>query len=298
MKKYTVYGSCQAHALGLILDSNPHFRSQYQYHPIQIAHSLTLSEIENLNQTLFPQMDLFIYQPIINYEQPKTTEYITHHILSPNCQKIVFPFLNFNGYHPQTVMVWDDLNKTNISSYLPDCVYHDRNLIKAYLQPNFSLTQCLDQINNHYFYTPTELNQIVEESLDQLRRRETNNHLGYYIKCADLIANNFRKHLLFFTNNHPTKHVFHYIAIQIFNYLSIWSEYDDTIDPLFQWGVLPIYPSVFTQLNLAFDQPKKYIRNQIELCKYDAFVKIIDKYNQICQHQMGWDALANSVKLV
>ena len=287
MKHYTVYGSCQAHALGLILNSNEIFKKHYQYHPIKGAWCATLEEIKDYNTNLFPTLDLLIYQPIINYEDPKTTKYITQNCLKPGCQLIVFPFLHFTGYHPQNTSVWDTTNHKAVSSHYPECHYHDRNLIIAYLKPNFNLDEFAKKINSLDFYDWNSTYNNTMQSLNKLRQREVNDHPGYYICVADFIQQNFQEQLLFWTVNHPTKYLLQFVAKQVFNHLQIWISFDDRIDPLSGEDVFPIYNSVARNHELKFDHIRHYIRHNHLTLKKQVFRQSLASYDQLLQTEQG-----------
>lgn len=287
MKHYTVYGSCQAHALGLILNSNKFFKKHYKYHPVKGAWCATLAEIQNYNKTLFPTLDLFIYQPIINYEEPKTTKYITSHCLKPGCQTIIFPFLYFKGYYPQSTSVWDTTNDKAVGSYHPECLYHDKNLISAYLQPNFNLDEFTKKINSLDFYDWNSTFNILTQSLNELRKREVNDYVGYYIKVADFIQHNFKSKLLFWTVNHPTKYLLQYVAKQVFNHLGVWINFDKRIDPLSSGDVFPIYNSVARNHGLKFDHIRHYIRGYQLILKKQVFRRTLPSYDQLLKTPNG-----------
>jgi hypothetical protein len=291
MKHCTVYGSCQAHALGLILNSNENFRKKFEYHPIKGVWGLTSDEIKDYNTHLFPTLDLFIYQPVINYEEPKTTKYITENCLKSGCQIIIFPFLYFTGYHPQSTSVWDTLNNQGLGNYHPECLYHDRNLITAYLKPDFNLEKFTKQINDPGFYDWNWTYNQTMQSLNQLRKREINDYKGYYIRMADFIQNNLQNQLLFWTINHPTKFTFQYLAKQIFNHLKIWINFDPNIDPLSNGDVFPIYNSVAKNLGLKFNHNRHYIRNHQRTLKKDVFAQTIAVYNQFTKTLEGRKSL-------
>jgi hypothetical protein len=287
MKHYTVYGSCQAHALGLILNSNEIFKKQYQYHPVKAPWGTPLDEIQEYNRTLFPTLDLFIYQPIINYEEPKTTKYITQNCLKPGCQIIIFPFLYFRGYHPQSVTVWDTTNDKAVSSHHIECLYHDKNLISSYLQPNFNLDEFTKKINSFDFYDWNTTFNITMQSLKELRKREINDYVGYYIRVADFIQQNFQQQLLFWTVNHPTKYLLQYLAKQVFNHLGIWIAFDNQIDPLSKGDVFPIYNSVAKNHGLTFDYIRHYMRGHQLTLKKQVFQQSLASYDQLLQTPNG-----------
>src|SRR5437588_7337573 len=122
MKKYTVLGSCQAEGLVRLLSTNPSFTSQYQYQPIKAIWQITEDEIPGVHAML-KTIDLFIYQPIMNYGFLMTTQYITEKDLKPDCLKLIFRYFYFAVYHSQIMSIITKFGRA-LTGF---CDYHDFN---------------------------------------------------------------------------------------------------------------------------------------------------------------------------
>ena len=287
IKKYTTYGSCQADTLAQILNSNAEFRSKYEYIPTKRVKLLTEDDIHDLNDNVFSKLDLFIYQPIYNYHPHMSTKYIIENVLKPECIKIVFPFLHFTAYHPQTIAV------AGIDEFTS---YHDINLMKLYVEKNsINLDNFIETINSSNYYDQEYLMKLVNKNILNFRVREINfDQQGHYIPVSDFIINNYQKKLLFYTFNHPSKYILQYIVIEIFKYLNISISFDDNIDTLSSFIML-IYNSVHKNLNLQFEQHTTHIFSNIPFTKQQVFLIDINAYDKYCRNPQGKELLINSI---
>jgi hypothetical protein len=128
-------------------------------------------------------------------------------------------------------------------------------------------------VNNIDFKSSEYLMSVLSNDVKQLKNRENKiketyhgNHI-YYIFTSDFIENNYDKELLFYTLNHPTKHIFQHMANKINNVIKINIDY--CIDPLSTNVKQIIYKSI--QKAVKFDieiyKPydiKKYVREYIK----------------------------------
>jgi hypothetical protein len=149
MKKYTTYGNCQADSLAKFLNSNKDFSSIYKYEFIGLPWKMTRDQIVQALNNILPYVDLFIYQPYLNFDLEYTTQYITEKILKKDCIRIVFPSVHFSAYHPQTTAFTVD--NTLFSGFT---VNHDYNLIKKYLSSgaDINIDIFINEINKEDYY--------------------------------------------------------------------------------------------------------------------------------------------------
>jgi hypothetical protein len=93
-------------------------------------------------------------------------------------------------------------------------------------------------VNNEYLKTSEELDTIAQNSLNELKRRFDENVKKYasnniiIISTYEFIKNNYKDKLLFYSMNHPTKHVIQYICKIIIHILKIENTIDYKIDML------------------------------------------------------------------
>jgi hypothetical protein len=116
MKKYTVYGNCQARVIPSVLNSSKVFKSQFQYVDVKAVHTITPEELDYYIEVLLPQLDLFIFQPVskkYNNNEKYSTEFLLSK-LNSDAISISFPSCYFTGYTPEikhTKLIRDGVNK-------------------------------------------------------------------------------------------------------------------------------------------------------------------------------------------
>ena len=146
---------------------------------------------------------------------------------------IIFDSCHFNFYY-------FDLTYKKIDNELirKPIDYHYNTMIDYY-KNNLSAEKYIeDCINNVDIKTNEDLEIIANKSLLEMNMRYTNIKLKYVntniyiISIYDYVKENYKKKLLFYSMNHPTKYVFQYISEQIINYLHISNNIDYNIDTL------------------------------------------------------------------
>lgn len=101
--------------------------------------------------------------------------------------------------------------------------YHHIELVKKYLS-GASLDEYIDTVVNNYdFKSKEELVGMYEDSITRLRERESTLLEYVYldpskltrILVSDYIEQNYKKHLLFNTINHPTHHIINFVTSKV-----------------------------------------------------------------------------------
>ena len=117
--------------------------------------------------------------------------------------------------------------------------YHLDSLIDCY-KKNYSIDKYIeDCVNNVNFKTNEDLENIAINSLIELNNRYnkakniyTNTENVYVMTIHDYVKENYKKKLLFYSMNHPSKYIFQYICEEIIKYLQIKNTINYNIDPL------------------------------------------------------------------
>jgi hypothetical protein len=261
MKKMTIIGNCQANALSKFLLSNSTFSYNYEYIEIKPIFLMNEDELNYLYIYILPILDLIIIQPISEEFNNNNIKYSTKTILNNikfDCTTIIFPSLYFDFYHPYLCYLNDE--NTKISEPMD---YHDKILINLYLSnkdlPNDSIIKrYLNIFNNNILLNQSMIENNLINSLQKVHDKELKfNNFGVkntkYIYSYEYIKNNYNKNLLFYSINHPSKHLLQYISDEILNYLNIKLEkYSLDIDP-FDNIIIPIYKtlSIFLQFDIS-----------------------------------------------
>lgn len=237
-----VYGNCQAAKIAEGLSSNSIVTKQYTMIVLpaifEIDHEFLLGLREIINFA-----DLFIYQYVKmnnKFHPVLGTEYILT-ALSDTCRKICIPNIYFTGYFPQ--MCTNLLDKHKLFPI------GDKNINNLYSKKQLTEEQ-LSSLGDDEYYSKEEILKQVEESFNNLKDREC--------KCdviiSDFIENNYKKDLLFYTENHPTNIVLEEMSKRIIS--AITGKEDDykvRISSALDDIQLPIYPSVQCHLGLKFN---------------------------------------------
>ena len=270
--KILFYGNCQIGAISDIIKKTVQNYST----------TLILCWIENIDKNYFTEKikeaDIIITQPINpNY---RNADYLDTEFILKNAKSeakiIIVPSLYFNFYYFD--LTYKTLNNSELLRIPSD--YHYNAIINNYDLNNNSI---FNQINDVNLKSKEELQNIALASIKELEKRENemmsynNLHKCDIISVSNYINNNYKNTLLFYSMNHPTKYLFHFIAKKIIKILDIDDLNNYNIDPLEsnERGIL--YKCIQNVVN--FDITKHAPR----LCKYDLEIKekIIDKYIEI-----------------
>lgn len=289
-KKFTVIANCQTCIVDFLL-SNPNFRNIYEYIQLYTVHTTTQNDIDNI-YNIIESIDLLLIQPI-NNNYKGIINFGTYNIISktkPSCKVILFPSLHLSFYYPFCIYIFNKKTHKLLQSPID---YHDINLInvcKKYKSLDIITDKFKEIVNNIDLHNEEYCNNIFTNSINELIKREKE-YLSFIpeekknntsiINSSTYILKNYKKQLLFYSINHPTKYLFHYICDQIFNMLQIsLNTYPDIIDPLIHNNVPILYN--FLSKNVDFDISTIPIIINGKQISIDEFVKIYyDVYSKL-----------------
>jgi len=270
------YGNCQTFAIKNILNLKNVIEKNIE------CHSTTISKDDF--DSLLINADVIITQSISdNY---RNLDYLsTKYILSKckkDCKIIIFDSCYFNLYHFD--LTYKVVNNIIIKEPVD---YHYNNLLQCY-QNNLPFESFLEIINNKNFKTQDELEIIANNTLTELLKRYYNNIEKYkndniyIISTYEYIKNNYKKKLLFYSMNHPTKDVLQYIAEQIITILKFKNTINYNIDPLSGIKCI-LYKCLENIVDFNVDDYEPKIFNAIYNLNnnYDIVKLYYDTYNNI-----------------
>ena len=223
------YGNCQSDAVRhtLCLPSD-------KYNLIHISCWTTDTDKEKFTE-IIRMCDIIITQPISdNYRDLDylSTSYIIGN-KQEHCKIIIFDSCYFDFYY-------FDLTYKMFNSdvlHLP-IDYHYNKMIECY-NNNLSIEHYINNyVNNVNLKTRDELENLAENSLNELRKRYEENKIKFIDKnifittTHDYIKNNYKSKLLFYSMNHPTKYVIQHICEEIINILKLPNTINYNIDML------------------------------------------------------------------
>ena len=273
------YGNCQIAAIKetLCLSNN-------EYNIFHIQCWTTECKKETFID-IIKKCDIIITQPINdNYRGVDylSTNFIIKHI-NHKCKIIIFDNCYFNFYYFD--LTYKKFNNENLRKPTD---YHYNKMIECY-NNNYSIEYYIDNyVNNENLKTSQELEEIANNSLEELEKRYNSNKEKYnknniyIISISEFIKNNYKNKLLFYSMNHPTKYLIQYICLEIIKILQIPNTINYDIDKLNNSKCI-IYKCI--QKNVNFDITNHESLLSIELDtisnNYDIIKLYYDTYKSI-----------------
>lgn len=221
------YGNCQAHAIRSTLN--------IKYMNVFDIPCWTINIKKKHFTNIIKKCHIIITQAISDNYRDKhylSTNYIIKKA-RPHCKIIIFDSCYFNFYYFDSKHI--HFNNTKLNQPVG---YHYNKLIECYKNNN-TLQYYLDNyVNNIDYKTNEELENIANESLHILSERfktNKNKYKGkniYHISTSQFIKNNYKNKLLFYSINHPTKHLIQFICRQIIKICKIKNTINVNVDDL------------------------------------------------------------------
>ncbi|MBN2524985.1 MAG: hypothetical protein JXR76_01240 [Deltaproteobacteria bacterium] len=233
-KTFFVYANCQKNPLIKLFLAQPEFTKYFtvlapDFPPI---HVLRPNHLEQLHIILH-DTDVFIYQPVVNYDQFNTETLMS--FLKTGCEKISIPSIWFDGYTPESF--YFRLNGTAaIPHFSP---YHDYNILKAFVMRK-SVEYAVALMQGDFFYTKEMVEQTSASTIQALKRREDD----LDIHIADYISEYWKSRRLFNSINHPKNEILLQVVAQVMERFGIEVDESKSPDDDLLWTpVIPIYSS-------------------------------------------------------
>jgi hypothetical protein len=255
MKKILFYGNCQIASLNTILSNNKEFEQAL------LPCWKDFEKEEFLD--LIKSSDVIITQPIKKNYRDK--DYLDTEFVLDNSNKttkiIIIPSLYFNFYYFDLTYKFFKEGSSAEPLKKPH-EYHYHSVIESYKKDEKIESVFENYIDNKNLKNKEELEDIADRSIEELASRE-GEMLKYknikdcsIITVSDFIKNNYKKKLLFYSMNHPSKHLFKHIIDQIESILNIKA--DCGIDPLREdyRGILYRCIQNVVEFNIRQEQPK------------------------------------------
>ena len=224
------FGNCQTGSIKHILNLD---ENKYNIHNI-VCHSTDIKK-DNFFEIII-KCDIIITQPISdNYREKDylNTNFIIKNI-KKDCKLIIFPSCYFTFYYPDLKYF-----KYNNKLLREPLDYHYDFMIQCY-KKNISIENYISNfINNKNLVSIKELENNALESLSKLKNKFFEDTKKYklndniiIIPIHNYIEENYKKKLLFYSMNHPTKYLLQYITEIIILNLKIENTMNYNICPL------------------------------------------------------------------
>jgi hypothetical protein len=220
------YGNCQLEKVKDILN----IQKTSDFNVLFIPCFLTsMTDIEF--DSVLKKSDIIITQPITdNY---RGMYYLSSNYIVNKCKKdSIIIFVNnchFDFYYFD--LEYNKNNKENKKLH-----YFHKGILEC-INQNYDFEHYKNMyIENIDLKTFNELKEIYDKSIKELENRyeemkQYSKKNTYFINIIDFIKNNYKDKLLFYTFNHPSKHLLQYIALEIIKILNIKGDINYDIDP-------------------------------------------------------------------
>jgi Polysaccharide biosynthesis enzyme WcbI len=226
--KILYYGNCQPGGIKSLL------RLKSDWIETQIVcYSTEISKEDFTN--FIKESNVIIMQPIADNYRNK--DYLSTNYVINNCNKdckiIIFDSCYFNFYY-------FDYNYKIIDYTVSQnpLHYHHQSMIDSYINRKSVNYYIENYVENYDLKTTEELQKIADDSLNELFERyknmlkyKTNNNI-HIITIYHYLKKNYKDKLLFYSTNHPTKYIFHFLCEEIIKILALENNIDYNKDPL------------------------------------------------------------------
>lgn len=276
-QRICISGNCVASAIARYLKKNKTFKKLYDIVLLKPIFMITPDDVPEYKK-IISECDVFLTQNIVGqkYINMGIDTVSLSKSMKPDAKIIKFPVPYFRGYFPEQFYLHDSQqNMIGECEGLPS-PYHNALILYGYIN-KLSNNQVLDIINK-----PMNLNNIkktVIDSINELRQRERQLDFG----ISSFIEQNYQKHRLFWTVNHPTNFMLKYITTEILRLLGIkrhWYNFVFLKKPRREYlGIYktPIMQSVYQELDLSFYNKKIVYNRQF----IDLVYKYYDKHKDL-----------------
>lgn len=269
------YGNCQPDAIRKILCLDPAL-----YHATFLPCYLTDYD-ESAFLHLVTNSDIIVTQSIqdnYNNKPYLSTSFVLQHA-KKHTRIFLFDSCYFHFYYFDLTYVKLDGNR-----YHAPIDYHYTSMIECYNKKLPVETYVRDYVHNATLKTEEELEAIAERGLKELQDRymlskeryERDN--VYVFSIHDFVRDNYKKKLLFYSVNHPTKYLFHHLCEEIQTHFGFPKTMDYDLDPLRSIQCI-LYACI--QNHVTFDHTKHAARtlgtsNPAAIAKlyYDTYSKL------------------------
>tara|TARA_B110000208_G_C11775468_1_gene431866 strand:- start:1137 stop:1937 length:801 start_codon:yes stop_codon:yes gene_type:complete len=213
--KICFYSNCQFKGIHTYLST----KLDYDYDHVE--NYILIKNKRTIPVDILKSADIFIYQPIDSrhgiYSTDINIENNMMSYLSPKCKKISFPYIYNSALW---ILIPPSLSDSMIGNYGEAGKYINSEPIETLKIKGHSLDEVLEMYSNGKinFDFENRFNKCIKILKDKEELCD--------IKVSDYIINNVRSKKLFYTQNHPSSHVFIHCVNQILKILLINDLYD------------------------------------------------------------------------
>jgi hypothetical protein len=237
-----ISANCQGAYIKALLGSHSEFSSDFE-----IFYFVNYKK-ERIPVELLKKADVLIYQPLSEKWGELSSEYLEEH--APKAFKIRISYLTFPVYWP---LFCHDPRNINTDEYpFGQFPYGDRYILDL-LRRGMDKEEIFRRVCSKDILNFVDVDKVLEEYIEVQKDIETRRDL----KLLDFILDNFRKHKLFETYNHPSKILaLHQVncLLEKLGYRPLKEqEVPNNLDNFLQMFQQPIHPYLAEALKLEFE---------------------------------------------
>ena len=208
--KICFYSNCQFKGIHTYLST----KLDYDYEHVE--NYILIKQKRAIPVDILKSADIFIYQPIDKkhgiYSTDTNIENNIMSYLSPKCKKISFPYI-YNS--TLWILIPPSISDSMIGNYGEAGKYINGEPIEKLKIKGHSLHEVLEM------YSDGKINFDFENRFNKCIKILKEKEELCDIKVSDYIIKNVRSKKLFYTQNHPSSHIFIHCVNQILQILSI-----------------------------------------------------------------------------
>jgi hypothetical protein len=273
--KILLYGNCQLYAVMKTLNVDE------TQNEIKLVECWEEEIKEQEFQESIQKSDLIITQPIADRYR-HCNHLSTNYILKekkPGSQVIIFDSCHFDFYYV------DLIYKYHGNEWLNDPSPYHYNEMITYFQNKKSVDDYIaNVVKNSSWKTQEELEKIANHSLTELQNRFERNVKLYarenvhVISTGQFIQENYKKQLLFYSMNHPSKYVIQYICEKIIERVGMPNRINYDCDVLSNPKCI-LYECIQKMVLFDINTCQPWINNETDVKKITEMY--FKKYNEI-----------------
>ena len=206
MKSVVFYANCQGHGLRQILTCHPEMSKDYDLQNATVLGNYSyMNTGKDLPIDVLGNADLLIYQPISSDRGKYSTEELKN-TLKPGCKTESFVYLYNYAFWETLVFADGDYDIGTLGMKYASL---NHGPITSLRDTGVSWDEIQTRILNNTL--DWKFKERYEKTQAILREKEAE----CSVKVADFIDRNYKEHLLFYSQNHPTMFLLVYVAKQI-----------------------------------------------------------------------------------
>lgn len=205
-KRVVIYANCQGRAIRDILAYHSVLTEEYDMFGANVlGNYIYMNTNTGLPYDILQQADLFIYQPISSERGQYSTDELLK-TLKPGCKAVSFPYLY--NYAFWEVLAMSDADY-DIGIFGMKYAHLNQKPITELRDRGFTFEEIENRIRKNAI--DWKFKERFESTQQILREKEKDCD----VKVADFIETNYKDHLLFYTQNHPSMFFLRFVAQEI-----------------------------------------------------------------------------------